>query len=139
MPKKKQAHDRCFLFSSADVKSEPSLWDLIQRYFPEPYNKIYSDAERVYQIAKHDLLRKAYPGIKVYEHEAMCAVHEAAIDAHEKHPEWKAPEIADHIAQDPKVISFIGKSWNQYGRNTVIDWIRHAVKIPPGRPRKPSK
>jgi hypothetical protein len=115
----------------SEVKTnQPTLWDLIDVHFPEPFRTTYLDAERVFKEAEAALLRKLYQGIRADDCKEKEMIKSLVIEAKKANPKWKAPAIYQHLKEYPEEAVRI--SIRQRKHRTVLNWIRNVIseKIP---------
>jgi hypothetical protein len=114
------------------------LLDLINEYFPPDLAKKWGKIEVIkkwvdsvtgWPDVEIEVKGKKFKRSIDSKYKDRCSVQAAAMKVHINRPTLKAPGIAAH----PIVQEAGGKF---YLPRTVEDWIREAIKLPPGAPRK---
>jgi len=126
-------------------KNDPTLFDLINRYFPEPFRKTYMDAETTYKAAQAAVKLKLLPGYRVEDYLDADFVQKIALELHKEFPDMTAEQMAlEQMAEHPEVIKRFGKiSRNslEFPQKTFRTIIKHIKALdcipsnPVGRPK----
>ena len=117
-------------------KNEPTFFELIQRYFPEPYKTIYSDPFAICKALqgacnlsiKESCLNANPDGSISYWD--RCAVHQMVSELQKQHPEWRNEDYVKYL----ETVKVRGGGL-MYGYRTLKRWVSEIVPSKRGRPR----
>lgn len=116
------------------VSTEPTLWDLIDRHFPEPYRTIYSDPLTVcktLQAGGRLEIKESCLGVNPagsVSYWDRCKVHEIVSDLQQKHPEWRKEDYVNYL----KNMNI--KELTSFTDRTFGKWVSEIVNSKRGRP-----
>jgi hypothetical protein len=117
-------------------KNEPTFFDLIDSYFPEPYRTIYSDPLKIcktLQVAcsftnKESCLYTNPSGSESYFD--RCAVHRIVSNLQRQYPEWRNEDYLKYLRSVK-----VNRRNLPFEDKTIKAWISEIVPSKRGRPR----
>jgi hypothetical protein len=115
--------------------NEPTLFDLIDRCFPEPYRTRYLNPLNIcktLQAACRVEMKESCLGVNPAGSESYfdrCAVHQMVSDLQKQHPDWINQDYVRHI-QSVKV----NGRYLPFEYRTIKDWVSEIIPTRRGRP-----
>ena len=133
-----RAHgERCEMSDKKNLKGDdPTLWDLINEHFPEPYRTAYSDPLTVCKMPQASCnLRMSESCLKTNpagseSYFDRTAVHQMVSDLQQRHPDWRNEDYLSHI----RGVKVRGRSL-PFEDRTLQKWIAEIVPSKRGRTR----